>query len=868
VSMQLLERADQLDTLHALLDEAASGRGRLLFVGGEAGVGKTALVSWFVERLQGKARVLIGACDSLATPRPLGPLEDMGLDLASRHGQSSALFGGFLEELDSGRRATVAIFEDVHWADQATLDLLRFMGRRIGNRKALVVATFRDDEVGPRHLLRVVLGDLAGQPAVRRMALPSLSLDAVSFLARDSAIDAAQLYRKTGGNPFFVVEVLLSGLEGIPVTVRDAVLARAARLSLPARDVLDAAAIYGLEVETWLLDAISDVSAGALGECVDSGLLRRQGPVVAFRHELARGAIAEAVDAARSVALHRDVVQVLRARPEVDAARIAYHAEAAGDREAVLASAPSAAKRAARFGAHREAAAEYGRALRFADGLPPEVRAKLWEGRAFECFISDQLEHSMEAREAAIEAWRQVGDSQREGDNLRWLARSHWVAGRAQLADEALTDAVELLESGPPSAELAMAYTARGYLSMLLFRNQQALQWSERALRLEQRFHDVGARTDATICIGLCRIAAGEDSGFQTVEETIRVAERAGLVDHVARACFHCAQITTIQRRHSLSKSWFDRGHTYCVEHEHEGFRRAQLVMRARSLLNQGDWAEAEAMAADVRFGTHPPDWRHLVALTVLSLVRARRGEPRAVNYIDETADYVASLGPELSWTMGMPQARAEIAWLAGDPDRAHTEASSAMEGVLRMGEPWGVGELAYWLWRSGGTRAVPAGAAEPWVRQIESKAEEAAALWEKQGCPYEAAQALAESDREPALRRALEILQDLGAKPMAASVRRRLRGLGALAIRLGPRAATRQNPAGLTARELEVLRLLVDGLPNREIGERLYVSRRTVEHQVESILGKLGVTSRTAAAREASHLGLTEPRADSGRES
>lgn len=180
------------------------------------------------------------------------------------------------------------------------------------------------------------------------------------------------------------------------------------------------------------------------------------------------------------------------------------------------------------------------------------------------------------------------------------------------------------------------------------------------------------------------------------------------------------------------------------------------------------------------------------------------------------------------------------------------------MEGVLRMGEPWGVGELAYWLWRSGGTRAVPAGAAEPWARQIWGQPEEAASLWDKQGCPYESAEALAESDREPALRRALEIFQDLGAKPMGSWVRRRLRALGARAIRLGPWAATRQNPAGLTPRELEVLKLLVDGLPNSEIAERLYVSRRTVEHQVDSILGKLGVTSRTAAARQAARLGLT----------
>jgi DNA-binding CsgD family transcriptional regulator/tetratricopeptide (TPR) repeat protein len=858
--MLLLERSDQLDSLYALLNNAGSGRGHLVFVGGEAGVGKTALISCFTERTRGDTRVLIGGCDSLATPRPLGPLQDMGLDLASGHDQGPELFRAFLDELDSVRQPTVAIFEDVHWADQATLDLLRFVGRRVGRTRALVVATFRDEEVGRFHPLRMLLGDLATQQAVRRISLAPLSEEAVTLLAHQSAIDAGQLYRKTGGNPFFVTEVLHSCLEGIPLTVRDAVLARAARLSPEARNVLDAAAIIGLSVETSLLERVVGRLSDALAECVDSGLLRRHSASVAFRHELARGAIEEAVDVSRSISVHRKVMEVLCARPEGGAnpARIAYHAEAAGDRDAVLAHAPEAARRAARLGAHREAAAEYGRALRFAEELEPEARAKLWEGRAFECFVSDQLDLSLEARQAAVATWRAVGDRRREGDNLRWLARSHWVAGRAKAADEAATAAVEVLESVPPSAELAMAYAHRGSLSLQMFRNQEVLDWCGRALRLLTRFDDVDTRVHAMINIGVARAAAGDDGGFRMVEEAIRLGEREGLVDHVARACFHSGQLTTVQRRHSLTKYWFERGHAYCVEHENEGFRRALLAMRARSLLNQGHWEEAEAVAAEVLGGAHSPDWRKVAALTVLGLLRARRGAPRAARYLDESEDYVDPFGPELLWTIGVLQARAEIAWLSGDPTRAHAVAKSAMDGVLRVGEPWGVGELAYWLWLSGGPRSAPTGAAEPWARQIAGGPEEAAALWDEQGCPYEAAQALAQSGREAALRRALDTFEQLQAKPWAARVRRRLRELGARGIKLGPRASTRQNPAQLTPRELAVLGLLADGLRDGEIAERLYVSKRTVEHQVASILGKLGVASRTAAARAASRLGLT----------
>ncbi|HEX6912177.1 MAG TPA: AAA family ATPase, partial [Longimicrobium sp.] len=255
--MELLERGDPLLELGRLLGEADAGAGRLAFVAGEAGIGKTSLVRRFGQLVRDRATVLTGGCDPLSTPRPLGPLLDVaprlpGASVRISEGKDT-LFRDVLDALGGGGRPLVLVFEDLHWADEATLDLVRFLARRIEDRRALLIGTYRDDEVGAGHPLRLVLGDVATAPAVRRLVLRPLSPGAVGALAAGSGMDAGALAERTGGNPFFVTEILAAAGERIPGTVRDAVLARAARLPEPARAVLDAAAVIGFRSEPWLL---------------------------------------------------------------------------------------------------------------------------------------------------------------------------------------------------------------------------------------------------------------------------------------------------------------------------------------------------------------------------------------------------------------------------------------------------------------------------------------------------------------------------------------------------------------------------------------------------------------------------------------
>lgn len=318
--MELLEREGPLRELEAALEDALAGAGRVALVSGEAGIGKTALIEAFTRAHRNTVRVLWGACDALFTPRPLGPLFDMAgqtggplLAALNSDANRNVIFSAMLAELQ--RRPTLLVFEDVHWADEATLDLLRFLGRRIARTSALLVLTYRDDELGPRHPLRLLLGDLTAPNYTRRIAVAPLSEAAARTLVGERRIDVAALHRQTGGNPFFISEVLEAGGGGIPSTVRDAVLGRANRLSVSAQAVLQAAAIIGPRVEPGLLTQLTGAEAGASEECLALGMLVAHGETLAFRHELARQMVLDSISPPQKLSLHRMALDALRALP-------------------------------------------------------------------------------------------------------------------------------------------------------------------------------------------------------------------------------------------------------------------------------------------------------------------------------------------------------------------------------------------------------------------------------------------------------------------------------------------------------------------------------------------------------------------------
>jgi DNA-binding CsgD family transcriptional regulator len=249
------------------------------------------------------------------------------------------------------------------------------------------------------------------------------------------------------------------------------------------------------------------------------------------------------------------------------------------------------------------------------------------------------------------------------------------------------------------------------------------------------------------------------------------------------------------------------------------------------------------------------PAIARMVALTVLGRLRARRGDPDPDTPLAEAWELASRMG-DLQRLWPIAAARAEAAWLRGDQGAIGPLVADAFELPGRLNHPWALGELALWLRRSGAL-VTAEGMAEPYALWLAGRWTDSAAAWRALGCPYEAVDALADAPGEADQLQALAGFERLGARPAAARVARRLRQAGVTSLPRGPRPATRANPAGLTARQLEILTLVAAGLRNAEIAARLHLSARTVGHHVSAILDKLGVASREEAAGMAAGLGV-----------
>lgn len=861
----LLERDEELHRLSTLLDDARRGRGRVAFVGGEAGVGKTALIAG-LDASTLDARVVVGRCDALATPRTLGPFLDvssaLGLDPTI---EREALLGQLYAHLQSTTTEVLVVIEDAHWADDASIELLAMLARRIGELRALLVVTYRHDEVTLDHPLSRVIGDLVSSSSTVWLGLRPLSLDAVAALAEAhrADVDVAALWRRTGGNPFYVTEALASPFDTVPMTVRLAVLARAARLPPAARAVLSSVAIVPGHAETWFVEALNhgptDSIDECIGRCVDGGMLVATGDGVAFRHELARIAIEAEIEPKVRTELHRRAVAAILRQDTSDAARLAHHAAAAGDDAVLARAALEACRLAAARIAHPEAVRHGQRALTVSHELSPDDRADLKGTLVRSLVACARADAAVAFAHEAVEHWRAIGEVHREAGALVDLSTALTALGRNEESMRPVELAVRLLEHQPPSDELARAYLRLTSAHMLARDRDTAVRWGRRAIDLAQLLGDVGLHGRALIDTGIADVMGGRFDGLARVREGIDLGRRAGLPAVVALGLSQIGSGCGEMRRYDLAEPALLEGIDVASEHHLEGHRLYLVAWLARVRFDLGEWDAAEAAARDVLAGASSAVIARFVALNTLGWLRARRGDDDVWPLLDEALS-IARVTNHLQRLWPVAVARAEAGWLEGALDEHVALLDETLALAVRCRHGVATGELGLWLGRAGRLTEPLPDALDCFASWTAGDHLAAATGLRRMGCPYEVASALTDDGSTGSLREALATYERLGAEPMADRVTAVLRSRG---VRVSPSRRGRggdrdaDRGTGLSDRELEVLRLVAAGFTNPQIGAALFISRKTAEHHVSAILVKLGVASRTEAAAAAVRLGI-----------
>lgn len=863
--MELIERENFLALLQTQLKNIETGEGHCVFVSGEAGIGKTALVKAFCKQQQDDCMLYQGACDALFTPRPLAPLYDI-IWQVNKHlwpasytiKECSELFLKFFHELSHQKEKILIVFEDIHWADEATLDFIKFFSRRITQLRCLFILTFRDDEINPRHPLRNVFSDLSPD-TFTRMQLTPLSKEAVYKLADEKGYDAENVYSISGGNPFYVNEILASYSPGIPDNIKDAILSVYDRQEEGTKNAWEICSVIPEGMEINRFAKIKSCWDEILDHCFALKIIIVKNDRVIFKHELYRRTIEASLSSFKRIALNKKILELFLAsfEEEGEIERIVQYAKHANESNLVVKYAPLAARRAASVGAHIEASKLFLTAIEFTEGDNEDQLMQFYEAYAYECYLTNQVKEAIIYTGKLLPILKEKADIEKTGNCLRFLSRLWWLDGNRENAESFAEQAINSLNSQPLSHAKAMAFSNMSQLKRLFDQSAESIAWGEKAIAIARELNDEEALSHALNNVGSVQmnLRSSKQKGIELLQESLAISLKNSFHEHAARAYSNMGCNTVKLKDYAFAKKILDEGIQYCEERDLDSWRLNMLSLKAQLNLETGDWNKAYCIADNLLKNQDKPCAFKIGALIVMGTIKMRRGVDDAYVLLLQ-AKTKAFETMELQRIIPSLIALLEYEWLTGKTS-INTEDLDRITGTIEQSvNTVDNNEFVFWLGKARKQYLQLKKTYEGYELDTVTRAQKAAALWENSGNLYTQALALSEGSEEDK-KNALLIFQQLGAAAVSEKIKMEMRAVGIKKIPRGLRESTRTNPAQLTNRELDVLQLLQKGNQNKEIAGTLFISPKTADHHISSILFKLDVNSRSKAVMEANRLGI-----------
>ena len=858
--MELVERDGFLASMQIIFDNVLNGDGHCILVSGEAGIGKSSLIKAFYTDKKNGCITYLGICDALFTPRPLAPLYDILLQMQSEivdYNKSTTdrirLFTGFLHELERQKETALVIIEDIHWADEATLDFIKFLARRIAQFRCLFILTCRDNEINTNHPLRNVLGQLPID-SFTRLQLTPLSKQAVENMARQKGYKGEDVYAVSGGNPFYVTELLASYNLGIPDSIKDSILSVYDRIEDNTRKVWDLLSVIPDRFELKYLEKLEPLYSTAIEYCILHQILLIKDGSISFRHELFRRTIENSLSPIKRMSLHKRILDQLKDSFEKkgELERIIHHAKNANENDVVVKYAPNAAKQAAFVGAHIEAARLYLSAIEYYHGNNADTLIHFYEFYAYECYLTKQIKNGIIYQARSLNLRKEKNDIEKTADCMRFLSRLWWYDGNRKNSEALANDAIELLKDQPSSRTKAMVLSNMSQLKMLAYEFDACIDWGEQAIKMAKEIADDEVLCHALNNVGtsLSRIGLSRQKGIALLQQSLQIAINLSYEDHAARAYTNLGSNAVKMKDYEFAGKILDEGIHYCEDRDLDTYTTYLTAFKARLCLEKGNWNESYHLAENLISNESQPSIVKIEALAVLATIKMRKGENDVIHLLRDAKEKAfETMEPQR--IIPVVTAMLEYNWITGTSLIDKTDLDYATSLLSYKGNMYEKSEFCFWLMKTKKQHVSFPEFYEGYQLNNQSMARKAAGLWKELGCPYEQSLALFHGD-ETDKKEAITIAQKMGANASYEKMKFEMRASGIKSIPRGIRKSTQANTAHLTERELDVLQLLKVGLQNKEIADKLFISPKTVDHHISSIFFKLDVKSRSKAVQEA----------------